>query len=196
MIQLSMNILGGITWIYTLLIFIRILLTWFSGTRYGKPYNILCALTDPYLNWFRRFSFLQTRVFDLSPIAALAVLSLANNVFTTLGNYGSITAGIILALALSALWSAASFLLGFFILILVLRLFAYLTNRNIYGPFWQIIDVISQPVLYRINRIIFRKRLVNYLTGLLSSLGILVLLRIGLGIILNRVLTLLITLPL
>ncbi|MDR2069303.1 MAG: YggT family protein [Spirochaetaceae bacterium] len=195
-IRIGMNVLGGITGIYILLIFIRILLTWFSGTRYGKPYDILCALTDPYLNWFRRFSFLQTRIFDLSPIAALAVLSLVNTIFTTLGRYGRITLGFILALALSALWSAASFVLGFFILILVLRLFAYLTNRNIYSVFWRIIDSISQPVLYRINRIIFRNRLVHYLTGILVSLGTLVILRIGLGIVLNRVLVLLISLPL
>jgi YggT family protein len=191
-----MNVLGGITGVYTLLIFIRILLTWFSGARYGRPYEILRGLTDPYLNWFRRFPFLQTRVFDLSPIAALAVLSLVNNIFTTIGHYGRITLGFILALALSALWSAASFILGFFIFVLVLRLFAYLTNRDMYGSFWRIVEVISQPVLYRLNRIIFRNRLVNYLTGILSSLGVLVILRIGLGIALGAILRLLVRLPL
>jgi YggT family protein len=195
MLRIMMNVLGGITGVYTLIIFIRILLTWFSGARYGKPYDILCALTDPYLNWFRRFPFLQTRVFDLSPIAALAVLSLVNNIFTTIGRYGRITLGIVLALVLSALWSAASFVLGFFILILVLRLFAYLTNRNTYGTFWRIVDVISQPVLYRINRIVFRNRLVNYLTGILSSLGVLLILRIGLGIALGKILPLLVRFP-
>jgi YggT family protein len=192
---IMMNVLGGMTGVYTLLIFIRILLTWFSGARYGKPYDILCAVTDPYLNWFRRFPFLQTRMFDLSPIAALAVLSLVNNIFTTIGRYGRITLGIVLALVISALWSAVSFVLGFFILILVLRLFAYLTNRNIYGTFWRIVDTISQPVLYRINRIIFRDRLVNYLTGILSSLGVLLILRIGLGIVLGKLLPLLVRFP-
>ncbi|MDR1108080.1 MAG: YggT family protein [Spirochaetaceae bacterium] len=196
MIRTIMNVLGGITGIYIFLIFIRILLTWFSGARYGRPYDILCSLTDPYLAWFRRFSFLQTPVFDLSPIAALAVLSVANNIFTTIGRYGSITLGLILALVLSALWSALSFILGFFIFILVVRLFAYLTNRNVYGNFWRIIDTISQPVLYRINRLLFRRRLVNYLTGLLCALGLLAVLRIGLGIIISRVLLLLLALPL
>ena len=195
MLGIMMNVLGGITGVYTLIIFIRILLTWFSGARYGRPYDILCAVTDPYLNWFRRFPFLQTRTFDLSPIAALAVLSLVNNIFTTIGRYGRITLGIVLALVLSALWSAVSFILGFFILILVLRLFAYLTNRNIYGAFWRIVDVISQPVLYRINRIIFRNRLVNYLTGILSSLGVLLILRIGLGMVLGQLFPLLARFP-
>ncbi|MDR0589363.1 MAG: YggT family protein [Spirochaetaceae bacterium] len=190
-----MNVLGGITGVYTLLIFIRILLTWFSGARYGKPYDLLCAVTDPYLDWFRRFPFLQTRMFDLSPIAALAVLSLVNNIFTTIGRYGRITLGIVLALVISALWSAASFILGFFILILILRLFAYLTNRNIYGTFWRIVDIISQPVLYRINRSIFRNRLVNYMTGILSSLGVLLLLRVGLGIVLGKLFPLLVRFP-
>lgn len=195
MIRTLMNILGGLTGIYSLLILIRILLTWFSGARYGRPYEILSSITDPYLNWFRRFSFLRTSVFDLSPIAALAVLSLVNTIFTTIGRYGRITVGIILALTLSALWSAVSFVLSFFIIILALRLFAYLSSRNTYQTFWRIIDSISQPVLYRINRIIFRNRLVNYLTGILVSLGVLLIFRIGLAFIISGLVNLLASSP-
>jgi YggT family protein len=135
--------------------------------------EVLCRITDPYLNWFRRFPALRTGLFDLSPIVALAVLSVANNVFITLAHYGAIRLGIILAMVLSAIWSAASFILGFFIIVLVLRLIAYLTNRNVYKGFWQIIDTISQPILYRINRFLFRRRLVNYLIGIISSIGVL-----------------------
>ena len=33
-----MSILAGITSVYMILIFIRILLTWFPGADFGKPY--------------------------------------------------------------------------------------------------------------------------------------------------------------
>ncbi|MDR2101483.1 MAG: YggT family protein [Treponema sp.] len=191
-----MNILAAVTGIYMFLIFIRVILTWFSGVSYGRPIEILTGLTDPYLNWFRRFSFLRTGFLDLSPIAAMMVLSVVNNIFFTLSRYGTITLGLILAMLLSALWSALSFILGFFIIVLGLRLFAFLTNRNIYGSFWKVVDTISQPVLYRINRIIFRRRLVKYLTGLLSSLAALLVLMLVLRFAVAWVTLLLTRLPL
>jgi YggT family protein len=188
LMRTAMNILGGITGLYMILITVRILLTWFRGGTYGRPYEILQNITDPYLNWFRRFSFLRTGMFDLSPVAALAVLSVLNQIFNTIGSFGRISLGLILALLLSALWSACAFILGFFIVILILRLIAYLTNRDVYYSFWRVIDVIAQPVLYRINRLLFRNRLVNYLTGIISALVLLLALRIGLGILLGTIL--------
>jgi YggT family protein len=193
--RLLMNILGGITSLYMFLIFIRIMLTWFSGVHYGRPYAFLSGITDPYLHWFRRFPALRIASMDLSPIAALAVLSVVNNIFITLARYGRISLGIILALVLSALWSAVSFILGFFIVIVVLRLIAYLSNRNVYSTFWRIIDILSQPVLYRITRIIFQARLVNYLTRIITSIAALLILRIGLGALMRLVTNLLIRFP-
>jgi YggT family protein len=179
-----MNILSSLTSLYMLLIFVRIMLTWFSGARYGRPVELLCQITDPYLNWFRRFP-LRVGMLDLSPIVALTVLSVANNVFGTLGQYGRISMGIILAMLLSALWSAASFIIGFFIVILILRLIAYLTNRDVYRSFWGIIDTLSQPVLYRINRILFRDRLVHYVSALITAILVLLVLRFGLGFLMR-----------
>jgi YggT family protein len=193
--RVFMNILGAFTSLYMILIFIRIMLTWFSGARYGRPAEFLCRITDPYLGWFRRFR-LRAGALDLSPVLALAVLSVANSVFDTLGRLGYITLGIILAMALSALWSAAAFIIGFFIVVLVLRFIAYLTNRDVYRSFWRIVDTLSQPVIYRINRIIFQKRLVNYQTGIIVSLAALLVLRAGLGFFMNFVIGLLSRFPL
>jgi YggT family protein len=180
-----MTVLGGLTSLYMILIFIRIMLTWFGGMQYGKPMEILSGATDPYLNWFRRFPALRLSFLDLSPIAALAVLTVLNNLFTTLGRHGSVSLGFILALILSTAWSVVSFILNFFIIILVLRFIAYLSNRNIYSSFWRIIDNLAQPIQYRINRIIFRNRLVRYHTGIISAIGALLVLRIGLGFLLQ-----------
>jgi YggT family protein len=191
-----MNILGGITSIYMLLIFIRIILTWFTGTAYGRTYEVLSRITDPYLDWFRRFPLLRAGFFDLSPIAALAILSLLNNIFITLGRYGRISAGIILGMILSSLWSAFSFILGFFILILALRLIAYIANRDMYhNTFWRIIDTISQPIQHRLNRIIFRDRPVNYLSSLISSIVVLLVFMILCGRLISLAAVLLKRLP-
>jgi YggT family protein len=181
-----MTVLAGASSLYMILIFIRIMLTWFSGASFGRPAELLYNITDPYLNWFRRFPFLRAGALDLSPIAALAVLSVVSNIFMTLARRGSITLGFILGLLLSVVWSAVSFALGFFLIILVLRLIAYLTNRNVYGSFWRIIDTISQPILFRINRIIFGRRLVRYHTGLIVSIAALLVLRVGLGFLIQK----------
>ncbi|MDR2110443.1 MAG: YggT family protein [Spirochaetaceae bacterium] len=192
---LLMNVLSGIISVYMILIFIKIILTWFTGMNYGRGYEALSRLTDPYLQWFRRFRFLRFAALDLSPIAAIMVLSLANNIFTILGRYGRIGLGIILAMILSSLWSVLSLILGFCILVLVLRLIAYLTGRNVYGTFWRIIDILAQPVLYRINRIVFRNRIVNYFTSLISSIVILLVFMILCGQLAGRAVVFLGRLP-
>jgi len=174
-----MNLLAGACGLYSLLILIRIILTWFSRVDYGKPVELLSRVTDPYLNWWRRIPGLRLGFLDLSPIAAMAVLSIAQTIFSTLARNGTIRPQLIIALILSALWSAASFLLGFCIIILILRFIAYMTNRDTLSGFWNIIDTIARPILYRVNRIIFGKRLVNYMTSLLVSLGVLILLWVG-----------------
>ncbi|MDR2370784.1 MAG: YggT family protein [Treponema sp.] len=174
-----MNILAALTGFYMLLIFIRIMLTWFGVSRYGRPVEILGRITDPYLLWWRRHIRLRTGALDLSPVAAMAALSIVHTVFSAAARSGSIRIGTILAIVLSACWSAASFILGFFIVVLILRFIAYMTNRNTYGAFWRLVDVISQPVLYRITRFFFRNRIVNYLSGIIFSIFILLVLYIA-----------------
>jgi YggT family protein len=188
-------ILGGLTNLYMLVISVRIILSWFSGNEYGRPMEILCAITDPCLNWFRRIPGLRAGFLDLSPIAALAVLSMANRIFATLAFYGAITLGILLAVFLEALWSALHFLLLFFGAVLVLRLIAYLGNMNTYNPFWRIVDTISQPLLYRINRIFFGRRIIRYLNSLILSIAILAGLAFVLGFLIPRLVRLLASLP-
>jgi YggT family protein len=168
-----MNLAGSLAGLYMLLIFIRIMFSWFGSSNLGRPAEILAQITDPYLNWWRRFPMLRTGLVDLSPIAAMAALSMVQSICGTIARYGRITVGILLTIVLQAAWSVLSFVIGFFIVVLLLRLFAYLTNRNIYSTFWRIIDSISQPVLYRITRIFFHRRLINYLAGILLSAGVL-----------------------
>jgi YggT family protein len=189
------TILGGITSLYMLVIFVRIILTWFRGNDYGRFMEILCRITDPYLNWFRRIPGLRIGFLDLSPIAAVAVLSMLNRIFAILSHYGFVTLGIVLAMLLQAVWSAFHFLLIFVIAVLVLRLIAYIGNMNIYNPFWRVVDTISRSVLYRICRIFFGRRIIRYLSSLIFSIAILGALTLVLGFLIPKLAGLLAALP-
>lgn len=179
-----MTVLSGALNIFSVLIFVRIVLSWFGGSgAFGRPFDILRGITDPYLNYFRRFTALRAGNIDLSPVIALAVLSIANRIFSDIARFDRISLGMIFALCLGAIWSAVSFIIGFLTLVLVLRLVAYLVNADTYTSFWRIIDVIASPVQFRVNRILFKNRIVNYLTGLLLSIAALIFLGAALGVI-------------
>ena len=154
-----------------MIIFVRIILTWFSWERNSGLSGFLSGITDPYLNWFRRFKFLRAGFIDFSPIAALGILSLVNRVFSILASYGTITLGTILALLVQLIWGVVSFVLGFLFIIMMLCLVAHLTSQNKASSFWRIIDSIAQPVLYRVNRLLFKDRIVSFRTGLFVTIG-------------------------
>jgi YggT family protein len=67
--------------IYTILIFIRVLMSWFTRIPYNRVLNAVLEFvretTDPYLNIFRKFVpmvRLGPGALDLSPIVAILVL--------------------------------------------------------------------------------------------------------------------------
>jgi len=190
-----LNLLSLILNIYMLIIFIRIILTWFPGFGNSGIINFLSGITDPYLNWFRRFTFLRLGFLDLSPIVALGVLALVNRILGMLASYGRISLGVVLVMALQVLWGAVSFILGFLILILILRLMAFLLRQSGANPFWNVIDTISQPVLYRINRVFFRNRIVKHITSLLVSILSLAVIYIALRFLVAFVSVMLLRLP-
>lgn len=72
--------------LYSLLLFIRILLTWFPNVDwYNQPFAALSQVTDPYLNVFRSF-IPPLGGIDLSPILAIFVLQILGNVLGTLAS--------------------------------------------------------------------------------------------------------------
>ncbi|MEH2026591.1 YggT family protein [Nostoc sp.] len=51
---LLINTLASFIQIYTVLLIIRVLLTWFPNINwYNQPFTTLSQITDPYLNLFR-----------------------------------------------------------------------------------------------------------------------------------------------
>ena len=83
-IALLVSTLSTFITIYTGLLFVRILLTWFPNISfYDQPFATLAQLTDPYLNLFRSI-IPPLGGMDLSPMLAIIVLQLV----------GSLVAGI------------------------------------------------------------------------------------------------------
>lgn len=70
--------------IYLLLIFVRILLTWFPTVSWmNQIASFLSPITDPYLNVFRSF-IPPIGGLDLSPILAILVLQVVAGLFSSI----------------------------------------------------------------------------------------------------------------
>ena len=77
--------------IYTILIFVRVLMSWFTRIPYNRVLNAVLEFvretTDPYLNLFRRFVpmvKIGPGALDLSPIVAIFVLLIVSRIVVAL----------------------------------------------------------------------------------------------------------------
>lgn len=193
--QTIMKITSSVITAYMLLIFLRVLLTWFRGPEVGRPIELLGKITDPYLNYFRRFKWLKVAEIDFSPIAAIILLIILTNFTSTIGALGTITLGITLALVIGSIWSGASWILTFFIIITIIRFIALLLQRNTASPFIHTLDTILRPVTGRIPRLFFRDRLITYQTALATTAASLIIVNILGNLITGQAIRLLSALP-
>ena len=191
----AIRVVSGIISVYMLLLFIRILLTWFSGVSLGKPQEILKKITDPYLNIFRRIPFLKTSRIDFSPLAAIIVLVIVLNILNTIAMYGEISVGIVLALIVAAVWSAAFFILGFLIILTAARFIFLFFGSTSFGQFWQTVDLIINPILGFIQRVLLRGRQMTYRTALGLGLASLLVTAVLGRVLINQVVRLLRSIP-
>lgn len=171
MLQPVMRVVSSALSIYMIVLFIRILMTWFQGVRHGRTMEILRRVTDPYLNWFRRFEIFRFGNFDFSPVVAILTLSVLNTVAIQLANAGTVTVGFILALVLSAVWSAFSFFVLFFLILTVIRLIGLLLRKDA-GHFWFVLDQILDGMVNRVSRPFMRGRFLSHRDGLLIFAGV------------------------
>ncbi|MBN2874429.1 MAG: YggT family protein [Spirochaetales bacterium] len=184
------RLLGAATSIYMLLCVVRIFLSWFPASASGRPAELVVSATEPYLAIWRRIPFLRAGGVDFSPIAALAVLSALSRVLA-MASYGILTIGLVLALIVEMVWAPVSFLLGFFIVLILARVVAYAARWNSLHPVWRTVDAMINPVLFRIQRLVYRDRIVNYMQGLATGAIALLVVRVVFGILFGLLLGLL-----
>ncbi|MEH2319120.1 YggT family protein [Nostoc sp.] len=84
---LLINTLASFIQIYTVLLIIRVLLTWFPNINwYNQPFTTLSQITDPYLNLFRRI-IPPLGGMDFSPMLAIILLQLLGSLIGGLQAY-------------------------------------------------------------------------------------------------------------
>jgi YggT family protein len=113
------------------------------------------------------------------------VLVVANSVFATIGQYGRVTVGIVIGLTVSAVWSAAAFILTFFAVIAGIRLIVVLTTRDSIAPLWRTMDLIIKPAQDWVDSLVYRGRIISFRQSLATSLVIMLALRVLGGLAMN-----------
>ncbi|MFW5729699.1 MAG: YggT family protein [bacterium] len=162
MLQGIMRLVSTLISIYMLIIFIRIVMTWFSGAYYGRAMDWLRAITDPYLNIFRGSRWTQIGRLDLSAVVAIIVLGIVSNLASRIAFAGTITFGIVVAMALQALASAISFFMILFVILAGIRLVSTFFNVDMTSRFWYALDEILRPLTARFTDWIVRGRETTY----------------------------------
>lgn len=161
--------------IYSMLCFIRIILSWIPQFSYSKFAEILGKICDPYLNIFRRLP-LHIANLDFSPIIAFIILSGISTILQYIATLQKISLGIILAITFQMIWSAISSILLLFIIILVVRLIVLLMNKDSIG-FWSSLDTMIYKLARPVTKLFFKNKFVNLQTAVIIALVSMIILR-------------------
>jgi YggT family protein len=153
--------------IYSLVVLFRIIITWVRGANLGRAEEIIGSIVDPYLNWFRRFTFLRIGAIDLSVIAAIITLSIVTGITAELAITARISIGIILSIIILRVLGAALFFLTIFLILSVIRLLGIFFQANTANRFWIVIDQIVQPMVHAVVYRIVKDRALSYRNALI-----------------------------
>ncbi|MCK5156511.1 MAG: YggT family protein [Spirochaetales bacterium] len=173
--------------LYSFIIVIRIFLSWggIGASRFGKLHQTITRITDPYLNLFRRFPGLQRGVLDFSPILAMIVLGILNNIFSIIGTQGRITVGIVLALIVQAIGSVLSFFIILFIILFVIRLILEYRKSANSIQYIAILDNLLSGLLNKVHNIFYKGKEVPARTLLITSVVSFIVLQIVFRVVIN-----------
>lgn len=180
MLQSLCYTVGSLVTLYSLMCLVRIVLTWLPEANYSPIGRLLSSACDPFLDWFRRFSFARTATMDFTPILALGALSLISRVFMTLGETGKVSLGSVLAGVLGILWSFFAFVLNIFILLLVVRIVYEFANPYGFSQFRSVLDRFLSPTISRVTGFFFRRQVISYRVSVILTTVVFVVARVAL----------------
>ena len=155
---------------YSFIIFIRIMFSWFNlrnnanGVPQNKITTFLYSITDPYLNWFRRFSFLRLGMMDFSAMLAIIVLYFFSNISAQIAATGVITITFLVKLIISTIWSLVSSITFFMLIVIIIRIVFIQINK--YSPIFGAMDGYLESICRRFSNI-FTKKFTPYKTNLI-----------------------------
>ena len=158
---------------YLFLLSMRIVLSWFSGTSMGRPWELLKRATDPWLGLFYRLRFLRRGSVDFTPVVAVLTLVVILNLVNEVIRGGRLSVGLAASAVLLAAWSGLSFLLMLFIVVGVLRAIPLVFRALPGATLWKTLDLLAQPLVAWVTRVFRLEGRANYAQRLLLTLGLL-----------------------
>lgn len=192
------GIAATILTIYSFLCFFRIILTWIPEMSYSKAAQFLANICDPYMNIFRGIRWLRIGSFDFSPALGLCLLGAASSLCRMLSNGGTVSIGMILAMAVQVIFSIISSLIVFIIIVFAVRLIVILMNGNNYnssGFMLNQLDSSISPLVYRIARTFTIGKTLTYKSALIIAIISLVVVNFVLNIASGLIIGVLANLP-
>lgn len=191
------SILASVVSIYTLLCLVRVMLSWFPGAEYSRFGQILRQMCDPYLDIFRRFRFLRFSSFDFTPAIGLCVLMALQAFFNSLAMGKAFRISTILSMLVMLVGNIFTSVLGFFAVIILVRLIVYLIIGDGQGSYsiWTAMDRAISPIIFRIAGLVFRNQSISFVKALVTSFIILAVFAVGIAYALGVLGTLISMIP-
>jgi YggT family protein len=173
--------------IYAFLCFIRIILTWIPGASYSGFGRFLSNICDPFLNIFRGVRWMQVGSLDFSPAVSIGLLYALSSILSNIAVTGRIYFGGILAIFIGMLWSIFASLMGFLLILLIIRFIAMLTQKrsNYYGSFWSQLDYALEPFVHRFTKFLSNGKFQSYRNAVLITIVMLIMLLVGGQVLMN-----------
>ena len=191
------SVLASVVSIYTLLCLVRVMLSWFPGAEYSRFGQVLRQMCDPYLDIFRRFRFLRFSSFDFTPAIGLCVLMALQAFFNSLAIGKAFRISTILSMLVMLVGNIFTSVLGFFAVIILVRLIVYLIIGDGQGSYsiWTAMDRAISPIIFRIAGLVFRNQSISFVKALVTSFIILAVFAVGIAYALGVLGTLISMIP-
>lgn len=143
------SLAASVIQVYSVLCFVRIVLTWIPGASYTAAGRFLSAICDPFLNIFRGIRWMQLGGLDFSPAVAIGLLYAVRSILLGIMRTGRLYIGGILATIIGMLWSIVSSLITFLLILLAIRLIAILCQKRggYTSSFWAQMDYVLEPLV-------------------------------------------------
>lgn len=192
------KILSAVVTLYSLLCFVRIILTWIPQLSYSRAAGILASICDPYLNLFRGIRWLRMGSFDFSPALALCLLGAVSSILSGLSHGGSVSIGLILAMGVQVIHSIITSLISFVIIVFIIRLILTFINRDSYNTSSYMLNQVDSSIsafVYRIARTFSFGKTLTYAKALIVAIFALLVVYVVINIVFGFLFTFLAGLP-
>lgn len=174
MLMNILNLISLLISVYTLLLFVRVILTWVPSMEYSKFGRFLANICDPFLNIFKKVRFLRAGNIDFTPMLAIGSLVIVSSILQNIINSKRISVGIIIASVINLCWTIIHSVLIVLIVVVLIRLIVSLLNKDTDSQIWVQLDKMISPVAYHLSNMIFPKKYIKYQTVLIVTLVALV----------------------